>query len=73
MVLCSIPAPIDYVGQSVDLIFNSGVDWVCVNITIEDNPPFEGNEKFNVTITTMDPDTILNPDNGTVVIVDDDG
>ncbi len=60
-------------GQSVDLIFNSGVDRTCVNITIEDNPPFEGNEKFNVTIITMDPDTVLNPDNGTVVIVDDDG
>ncbi len=75
MVLCSISAPGDYmyVEQSVYLTFNSGVSRTCVNITIEDNPPFEGNETFNVTITTMDPDTILNPDNGTVVIVDDDG
>ncbi len=60
-------------GQSVDLIFNFGVNRSCVNNTIENNSPFEGNEMFNVTITTMDPDSILNPDNGTVVIVDDGG
>ncbi len=76
VVLCSISAPGDYVyvERYFDLIFNSGVNRTCVIMIIEEDlGAFEGIETFGVKITTLDEDTILNPDNERVVIVDDDG
>ena len=45
----------------------------CTHVTINDNPDFEGNETIDITITTSDAATTLDPDIGTIVIVDDDG
>ncbi len=59
-------------GLTVDLIFNSGVNRSCVDIDINDNPEFEGNETFYVILETTDPETTLDPAHGTVEIVDDD-
>ncbi len=75
VVLCSISAPDDYVyvERFFNLTFNSGVNRLCAIMIIEEDPAFEGIETFGVTITTLDEDTILNPDNVRVVIVDTDG
>ena len=65
--------PEDYLERTIDLAFSAAVDRVCTDITIVNDTTFEDNETIIVTITTTDPETMLDPDDGVVTIVDEDG
>lgn len=56
-----------------DLVFDSNMAQVCVNITIVNNPEFERNEAFDIFIATLDDEATLDPNNVTLTIVDSDG
>ena len=68
--LIIIPAdPDDFSGTSVTFRFASGV---CFLVNIEDDNAFENPETFTATLTTSDPDIIINPPMATVEIHDTD-
>ena len=46
---------------------------MCVNVSIEDDNAFEYSENFTATLTTSDPNVIINPPMATVEIRDTDG
>ena len=64
-------APVDFGGAAVDFTFGPGVSRLCVEVTIEDDDILEDEEDFFATLTTTDPDVILNPDEARVVITED--
>ena len=59
----------------MNLTFNSGNqdNMLCVDVPINDDNLCEADEMFSVSLTTVDPAVTLDPDSGTVTIVDDDG
>ena len=63
----------DYTGISEDLTFDQNTNRVCVTVNITNDNVREGPEIVNLTITTGDPDVIVVPGEGVIVIVDDDG
>ena len=71
--VCSIAATLDYEEQLVELLFRSGQEKHCVNITILDDRLLEDQEEFNVTLMVLESRVILNPDAAVVYIDDDDG
>ena len=66
-------AELDYQTLSVMLTFTDSMTTICRNVTIVNNDFYEDPESFNVRLTTLDPDVTLDPDMGTVTILDDDG
>ena len=67
--LIIIPAdPEDFRGASVRLVPRD----VCFFVTIEDDNAFENAETFIATLTTSDPNVIINPPMATVEIQDTD-
>ena len=46
---------------------------MCVDVSIEDDDAFEYSENFTATLTTSDPNVIINPPMATVEIRDTDG
>ena len=65
-------AELDYQTLSVQLTFTDTMSRVCRNVTIVNNNFYEDPENFDVRLTTLDEDVDLNPDMGTVTILDDD-
>lgn len=66
----------DYINDSSIEVFPSGsTDGVsrCLDITILDDDAIEGNQTFNVTVTTLDPDVLLWAYVTTVTITGNDG
>ena len=66
----------DYTNVSTDEVFvpSSDTDVMqCVNITIEDDEALEGDETFTVTLATSDPIVMLETNETTITIVDNDG
>ena len=63
----------DYDGTVVQLMFNATVRRSCADIPITDDPLVEQMERFNVSISTDNPDIIPDPPTGVVTIVDNDG
>ncbi len=57
----------DYVPLSSSLTFNANSNMECVDVMITNDTVVEGEESFNVTLTTSDPDVTV--ENGTVVVV----
>ena len=57
----------------MQLMFNSTVRRSCADIPITDDPLVEQMERFNVSISTDNPDIIPDPPTGVVTIVDNDG
>ena len=75
MLFWTIAAPDDYIDLTMDLTFDSEIqnDTLCVDVPINDDNLCETDEIFDVTLTTADPAVTLDPDTGTVTIIDDDG
>ena len=63
----------DYQALTVQLTFTSSMTEICRDITIINDVFYEDPENFNVILTTVDPDVILNPDTGTITVLDEDG
>ena len=53
-------------------MFNTSITWINVHISLLDDLYLEFEEYFHGVLTTSDPAVILNPDEATVVIQDDD-
>jgi hypothetical protein len=62
----------DYTSSSVTLTFDASNTLECVRIPINDDDDLEPNEMFTVSLTTTEPDVILNPRNGEVTILNRD-
>ena len=63
----------DYVDDTTSLVFDSGTASVSVSISILNDTLHETAESFLASLTTMDSDVDLDPDNTVVHILDDDG
>ena len=63
----------DYGAITVQLTFSATVSRACGIVTIVNDDEFEVDESFDVTLTTTDGDVTLDPDSGTVTIIDEDG
>ena len=53
-------------------MFNASITWIYVHIGLLDDLYLESEQFFHGLLTTSDPAVILNPDEATVVIQDDD-
>ena len=62
----------DYNATTETLVFNVSITWIYVHIWLLDDFYLESEEFFRGVLTTSDPAVILNPDEATVVIQDDD-
>ena len=65
----------DYTSGPYSVTFPTGVTRVPLNIPINDDNIFEGNENFILTISSLLPTGVQsgNPDQAIVFIVDNDG
>ena len=63
----------DYTSSSATLTFDGSNTIQCVRIPINDDEDLEPDERFTVSLTTTEPDVILDPRNGEVTIINDDG
>ncbi len=66
----------DYINISSTQIFISGStgnDVRCLDITIVEDSALEGNQTFAVTLSSSDPDVMLENDITTITIIDNDG
>ena len=66
------PAPGDYVPVAEALTFSASETRICTNVMTNDDTIFENDEDFGLILTTTDGNVILNPDEATVTIDDDD-
>ena len=62
----------DDTGFPLSITFDSSTTAISLNITINDDSIFEGDESFVVSLDGSDPATQFNPDSLTVTIVDGD-
>ena len=70
----SFPDPADYNGGTFPLLFTSLTSGpVCASVVITNDNICEGDETFNIQLSTSDSNISLNPDAGTATIVDNDG
>ena len=53
-------------------MFNASITWIYIHIWLLDDRYLESEEFFHGVLTTSDPAVILDPDEATVVIQDDD-
>ena len=73
MFICNfLAAGSDYNATTETLVFNASITWIYVHISLLDDIYLEFEEFFHGVLTTSDPAVILNPDEATVVIQDDD-
>ena len=63
----------DYQALTAQLTFTSTMSEICHNITIINDVFYEDSENFSVLLTTGDPGVVVNPDMGTITILDEDG
>ena len=63
----------DYGVTSRDLIFSATTSSQIVTIPILEDTRLESSETINVTLTSADPATILNPASAVITIEDNDG
>lgn len=63
----------DYTSSTVTLTFDESNDLQCFDIPIIDDIDLEDNEIFLISLDTDDPDVTLDPRDGSVIIVNDDG
>jgi hypothetical protein len=63
----------DYQSLSVQLTFTPSMTEICQNVMITNDDNYEDPEDLTVWLTTVDPDVILDPDMGTITIVDGEG
>ena len=73
--MCSLlflAAGSDYSATMETLVFNASITWIYVHISLLDDIYLEFEEFFHGVLTTSDPAVILDPDEATVVIQDDD-
>ena len=62
----------DYNATTETLVFNASITYLYVHIWLLDDLYLESEEFFHGVLTTSDPAVILNPDEATVAIQDDD-
>ena len=62
----------DYNATMETLVFDISITWIYVHIWLLDDIYLESEQFFHGVLTTSDPAVILNPDEATVVIQDDD-
>ena len=72
-VLFGTTAGDDYTPVVNQLVFIADTDRLCTDIPITSDTIYEVDEFFNVVLTTDDDDIDLDPDAGTVTIIDVDG
>ena len=70
--LSFLAAGSDYNATTETLVFTINITWIYVHIWLRDDIYLEFEEFFHGVITTSDPAVILDPDEATVVIQDDD-
>ena len=68
-----LTAPMDYLAISEPLSFNPATTRVCRNITIVDDSDRDSGEVFFLRLTTNEPGVVLDPNSGTVAIIDNEG
>ena len=54
------------------LTFMEGISDVCTTVQITDDNVLEDDESFLLTLTTSEPRVTLDPEQGSVLIIDDD-
>ncbi len=59
--------------MSDDLVFNETVNKVCIKVSTEEDDILEADEEFILTLDTSDSGVVVDPDQATVTITDDDG
>ena len=69
----SATSPADYAATSGDLTFLPNETSKTFMVTINDDTTFEGNETFNVTLSSPTNATLGTQSSSTVTIIDDDG
>ena len=62
----------DYIATTETLVFGINITWIYVHISLLDDIYLEFEEFFHGVLTTSDPAVILDPNEATVVIQDDD-
>jgi hypothetical protein len=62
----------DYQSLSVQLTFTPSMTEICQNVMITNDEYYEDPEDLTVRLTTADPFVTLDPDMGTIIIVDDE-
>ena len=63
----------DFQSLSVDLTFTPTMTELCRNVIINNDMFYEDPENLTVRLTTDDVDVTLDPDVGTITILDEDG
>ena len=63
----------DFTASSVTLTFDPSSNLECIDIPVTNDDDIENDERFLVGLMTDDPDVTLDPRDGDVLIVDDDG
>ena len=63
----------DFTASSVTLTFDPSSNLECIDIPVTNDDDIENDESFLVGLMTDDPDVTLDPRDGDVLIVDDDG
>ena len=62
----------DYNATTETLVFGINITWIYVHISLLDDRYLESEEFFHGMLSTSDPAVILDPDEATAVIEDDD-
>ncbi len=62
----------DYNAVDVDLVFDASTVGLCVSLATIEDSFFEEDEEFFLTLTTSDPDVVVNPEVATITILNDD-
>ena len=62
----------DYTEMTQILTFMEGTSDVCTTVQITDDNVLEDDESFLLTLTTSEPRVTLDPEQGSVLIIDND-
>ena len=63
----------DYTSSTPTFTFDASTNLQCFDIPITDDDDLENDEQFTIGLTTTDPGVELDPENGEVLILNDDG
>ena len=64
---------LDYQSLTVQLTFTPNMTEICRNVVLINDVFYEDPEQLTVRLTTVDPDVVFMPDEGTITILDKEG
>ena len=64
---------LDYQSLTVQLTFTPNMTEICRNVILINDVFYEDPEQLTVRLTTVDPDVVFMPDEGTITILDKEG